>query len=130
MPVRVWGSPGRVTALGHPVLLDPLYGSGPTKWPADGEPVTVGIGMPHAVFSSDGSRLAYSRGRAVSNIWRVPILENRAATWTDAEQLTFDEANIDFVDASPEGDRLLIASERSGNRDLWMLRRGAASCFK
>jgi 23S rRNA pseudouridine1911/1915/1917 synthase len=26
-------------ALGHPVLLDPLYGSGPTKWPADGEPV-------------------------------------------------------------------------------------------
>ena len=97
---------------------------------ADGEPVTVGIGMPHAVFSSDGSRLAYSRGRAVSNIWRVPILENRAATWTDAEQLTFDEANIDFVDASPEGDRLLIASERSGNRDLWMLRRGAASCFK
>lgn len=26
-------------ALGHPVLLDPLYGEGPTSWPAEGPPL-------------------------------------------------------------------------------------------
>jgi Tol biopolymer transport system component len=60
----------------------------------DGLPraVTVGVGMQHAAFSPDGKKLAYSRGRRMSNLYRVPILEDRRATWADAEQLTFDEA--------------------------------------
>jgi len=87
------------------------------------QPVTVGIGMRHAVFSPDGTKLAYSRGRNVANLWRVPILEDRPATWADAQQLTLDEAFIECVDVSPNGERLLVNSDRSGNMDLWMLPR-------
>ena len=43
-------------------------------------PITVGIGMRSASFSSDGSKLAYSKGRTVMNVWRVPILRDRPAT--------------------------------------------------
>ena len=31
------------------------------------QPVTVGIGMRHAVFSPDGTKLAYSRGREIAS---------------------------------------------------------------
>jgi Tol biopolymer transport system component len=91
----------------------------------EGEPegspvaVTAGIGMQQAVFSSDGRKMAYSRGRTVANIWRVPILEDREARWEDAEQLTFDEAYTPSVDLFPEGDRLLFSSDRGGSDDLW-----------
>ena len=99
-----------------------LQGMGPDAEPEDSpQPVTVGIGMRHAVFSPDGTKLAYSRGREVANLWRVPILEDRPATWADAEQLTFDEALIEVVDVSPDGQRLLISSDRSGNPDVWIM---------
>ena len=84
-------------------------------------PVTVAVGMRHAVFSPDGTKLAYSQGRRVANIWKVPILEDRLATWADAEQVTFDEAFAEHFDISPDGDRLLFSSDRSGNMDLWMM---------
>jgi len=84
-------------------------------------PVTAGIGMRHAFFSPDGTKLAYSRGRLVANLWRVPILEDRPATWADAAPLTSDYARVEYVDVSPDGKRLAIASDRSGNMDLWTL---------
>jgi eukaryotic-like serine/threonine-protein kinase len=88
-----------------------------------GEPVriTTGIGMLRAAFSPDGSKLAYSRGGIVTNVWIVPILADRPATWADAKQLTFDEANVEFVDVSPDGQRLLVSSDKTGNPDLWSL---------
>ena len=90
-----------------------------------GEPqtVTTGIEMRTAVFTSDGTKLAYSRGRreVVSYIWRVPILGDRLATWADAEQLTFDNAFIQFFDVSPDGKRLVFSSDRAGNQDLWIV---------
>jgi len=58
--------------------------------------VTAGIGIRHAAFSPDGTKLAYSWGRLVANVWRVPILEDRPATWADAEQLTFEQAFVRF----------------------------------
>ena len=85
------------------------------------QPLTVGVGMRSATFSPDGSKLAYSKGRLVSNVWRVPILESRPATWADAEQLTFDQARLEHFDVSPDGERLLFNSDRSGNMDLWMM---------
>ena len=90
---------------------------------AEGEPerVTTGIGMTSAAFSPDRKRLAYSQARLVSNVWRVPILENRPATWTDARQITFEEAFVEMLDVSPDGSRLLVSSDRAGNLDLWML---------
>jgi Tol biopolymer transport system component len=85
------------------------------------EPITTGIGMLRAAFSPDGKKLAYSRGRMVANLWRVPILRDRPATWNEAQQLTSDQAFIESVDVSPDGRRLVISSDRAGNLDLWSL---------
>ena len=85
------------------------------------ERLTTGVGMTEAVYSPDRTKLAYSRGRPVSNIWRVPMLADRAATWADAEQITFEQARIQFTAMSPDGQHLLFSSDRGGNVDVWML---------
>ena len=89
----------------------------------EGEPlsVTTGLGIRSAVFSSDGARVAYSQGRPVSNLWRLPIFSDRPANWADAQQITFDNALIEFFDLSPDGKRLAMSSDRAGNQDLWIL---------
>lgn len=88
-----------------------------------GEPlaVTQGLGIRSAAFSPDGTRLAYSRGGRVANVWRVPILSDRPATWADAKQVTSEHAYIEFVDVSPDGMLLAVSSDRRGNQDLWLL---------
>jgi Tol biopolymer transport system component len=83
-------------------------------------PLTVGVGMLQALLSRDGRKLAYSRGRAVANVWRVPILNGREAGWADAEQLTFDEAFVESLDLHQPSERLIIASDRRGSDDLWL----------
>jgi TolB protein len=94
---------------------------------ADGRPdgpgvqLTTGLEMKQAAFSPDGSKLAYSRGRRIANLWRVPILAERRATWADAEQLTFDRTMVEHVDVSPDGQRLVVSWDRSGQPDLWTL---------
>jgi Tol biopolymer transport system component len=85
------------------------------------EALTVGIGMQRASLSPDGTRLAYSRGRRVGNLYRVPIPESGRVTWSDAEQLTFDEALVEFVDVSPDGSRLVVSTDRGGSPNLWTL---------
>jgi Tol biopolymer transport system component len=92
---------------------------------ADGAPakepsrVTNGVGMRDATLSPDGKRLAYTRGSRIANIWRVPIKGDRAVTWADAEQLTFDDAFIEILNLSADGTRVYFSSDRSGNQDLW-----------
>jgi dipeptidyl aminopeptidase/acylaminoacyl peptidase len=88
-----------------------------------GEPaaVTQGLGIRSAVFSPDGTRLVYERGGAFANVWRVPLLSDRAATWADAKQLTSERAYIEFVEVSPDGETLAVSSNRRGNQDLWLL---------
>ena len=90
----------------------------------EARPVTSGIGMRHATMSLDGSRLVYSKGGKVANVWRVPLLEGRRATWSNAEQITFDEAYIEYLDLSPDGERLLVNSDRRGSTNLWVLPSG------
>jgi Tol biopolymer transport system component len=90
----------------------------------DPEQVTTAAEVRRAAFSADGARMAFAKGRWVSNVWRVPILQDRAATWADAEQVTFDQAYIEFVDVSPDGGRLLFSSDRAGNQDLWTMALG------
>src|SRR5262249_6222469 len=82
--------------------------------PGDPQQVTAGIEMINAVFSADGKKLAYSKGRKVRNVFRAPILPDRLATWADIKQLTFDEADFESVDVSRDG-RLVLSSDRSGN---------------
>jgi Tol biopolymer transport system component len=88
-----------------------------------GEPVavTAGVGMQQAAFSPDGRKLAFSKGRRVSNVYRVPLLDGREATWQDAEQVTFDQAHVSAFDLFPDGERLVISSDRGGNLDLWQI---------
>ncbi len=86
--------------------------------------LTTGMRMRRACFSQDGSRLAYAGGTGlmgVSNVWRVPILDERPATWEDAQQLTFDDADASFMDISPDGTQLVFDSDRRGNRDIWLI---------
>jgi TolB protein len=83
--------------------------------------LTTGVGMRQAQLSPDGSKLAYSRGRRIANLWRLPILAGRTATWADAEQLTFDQALVEHFDVSGDGERLLVSSDRGGNPDIWMM---------
>ena len=88
----------------------------------DPQPITTGVGIRRsAAFSPDAMKLAYSKGRRVANVWRVPISDDRPATWVDATQITFDEAYTEFVDVSRDGKHLLLTSDRTGNAEIWML---------
>jgi Tol biopolymer transport system component len=98
----------------QPVLAD----GAPTGRPAT---VTSGVGMRNAALSIDGRKLAYSQGRKVANVWRVPLRTGAPATWADATQLTFDQAFIECVDLNRAGTRLAVSSDRSGSLDLWTL---------
>jgi eukaryotic-like serine/threonine-protein kinase len=88
-----------------------------------GEPlaVTNGLGIRSAAFSPDGKHLAYARGAWVANVFRVPVLADRPATWANAQQVTSERAYIEFVDVSPDGALLAVSSDRHGNQDLWLL---------
>ena len=33
---------------------------------------TTGIGLRHASFSPDGTKLVYAKGRQIGNLWKVP----------------------------------------------------------
>jgi Tol biopolymer transport system component len=77
--------------------------------------------MRSATLSQDGTRLAYSVGRRIGNAYRVPFRRDRAATWADAEQLTFDQAGVQCLDLDPGGTRLALSSNRSGSFDLWTM---------
>ncbi len=87
----------------------------------DGVPqkVTTGIEMLNAALSADGTKLAYSSGRTIQNLFRAPLLAERPATWNDATQLTFDDAAVELFDVSHDG-RLLFSSDRTGNWELWI----------
>ena len=87
----------------------------------DPRAVTTGLGIRSAAFSPDGSKLAYSLRGIVSTVWRLPILRDRPATWSDATRVTSERAMIEFVDISPNGQQLAVSSDRRGNQDLWVL---------
>jgi Tol biopolymer transport system component len=83
--------------------------------------LTAGVGMRNAALSRDGLRLAYSQGRKVANVWRVPFRSDKPATWADAEQLTSDQAFVECVDVNRAGTQLAVSSDRAGTIDLWSL---------
>lgn len=97
------------------------------KLEGDPEQISTGMGMRSAAFSPGMTKLAFSKGLRVSNVWRVPILTDRLATWADAEQITAEHANVQYMDVSPDGARLVVGSDRNGNQDLWILPSGGGA---
>jgi serine/threonine protein kinase/Tol biopolymer transport system component len=91
-------------------------------------PLTTGVGMRQAaVFSPTQDKLAYSQGRLVANLWRVPIprgADHSPVGWSEAEQLTFENAHVQFFDLSVDERQIVVSSNRSGNFDLWVLPSG------
>lgn len=85
------------------------------------EAITAGVGIRTAELSRDGRRLAYTTGRLVANLWRLPILAGQPASWADAQPLTSEQAFIEAIDLSPDGTELLIGSDRGGNHDVWRM---------
>lgn len=83
--------------------------------------VSTAMDVRHASFSADRRRIAYSKGRWVSNIWRIPLLTGRPARWNDAEAITSEYAFIEFLDLSADGQRLVFSSDRRGNQDIWTM---------
>ena len=73
----------------------------------------MGVEMHRAALSPDGKKLALRGGGESANIFRVPLLADRPATWMDATQLTFDEAEYESLDISGDG-RIVVGSDRLG----------------
>jgi Tol biopolymer transport system component len=85
------------------------------------ERLTTGVDMRYALFSPDHSQLAYARRAPRHNVWHVPILGDRPATWSDAGQLTFEQAEIFNLILSPDGGTLAFTLSRHGQRHVWLL---------
>ena len=83
--------------------------------------LTTGVEMLFARFSPDGRRLAYSKGRQVGNIWRVPILEDRPARWSDAQQLTGEQGWPAHVGLSPDKTELAFCLRGPAGSHIWTM---------
>ncbi|HSF14935.1 MAG TPA: protein kinase [Vicinamibacteria bacterium] len=83
--------------------------------------ITTGLDTRSMALFADGTKIAYSRGRRIANVWRVPLLEQRPSGWADAEPITFDQSFIEFLDLSPDGGELVVNSNRGGFVDIWKL---------
>jgi len=83
--------------------------------------MTTGLEMRYAAFSSDGGRLAYSKDQRRSNLWRIPILKGRPATWQDAAQLTFEQMSLSNLQVSADGKHLAFAMYRQGKKHVFSL---------
>jgi Tol biopolymer transport system component len=80
------------------------------------EKVPVGIDVSSPVVSSSGKRLAYVQSRINGNIWRVDLDGAKAharilVTSTRAQ-------NDPFI--SPDGERVVFMSNRSGTNEIWV----------
>jgi Tol biopolymer transport system component len=83
--------------------------------------MTTGVEMLFARFSPDGKRLAHSKGRQMANIWRVPILEKRPATWSDAQQLTDEQGSPAHVKLSPDKTQLAFCLRGQAGTHIWKM---------
>jgi Tol biopolymer transport system component len=89
------------------------------------EALTVALGLfGRAAISPDGKKLAYAKGRVVANVWRVPIRNDRPATWEDATPLTSEQAFVDTVDVCRNGQMIVFSSDRASSLDLWVMPSG------
>jgi Tol biopolymer transport system component len=100
------------------------------KLAADGTPtgtaqrLTTGLEMVYARFSPDGRRLAYAKGGTMGDVWRVPILEDRPAIWSDGQQLTHQRGLHSHVSLSPDKKELAYCLRGHEGQHVWKILAG------
>ena len=98
---------------------------------AKGEPtgaaraLTSGVEAFAPSLSYDGNRIAYTQARKFNNIWSVPAKPDCLSTIADARLIISENSELDFVHltVSPDGEWLAYHSSRSGNLDIWQMRK-------
>jgi Tol biopolymer transport system component len=89
-------------------------------------PLTAGAGVGAIALSGDGTKLAYTKVINRSNIWSIPIMPDCTLTLDDALAVTTENNYIEQLDVSPDGKWITFDSNRSGNMDIWIMRKNGS----
>jgi Tol biopolymer transport system component len=91
--------------------------TGPAK------PVTVGVGVSNLTLSRDGAKVAYTKQTDLSIFWSVPLRSDHVLTMDDALQINREAGGLAHLAISPDHKWLAFNSNRSGNQDIWLMRK-------
>ena len=94
----------------------------PSPWRIGGNPerLTTGIDEQQASISTAGL-MVYSSGAVISNVWSLPIDANQAKVTGELQRVTSGDVQDDYPTISADGTKLAFMSNRSGNKDAWLM---------
>jgi Tol biopolymer transport system component/DNA-binding winged helix-turn-helix (wHTH) protein len=97
----------------------PSTGGTPERLP------TIGQNVISPAISRQGDRLAYTQALDDTNIWRLPLdLTGKGGMITNLISSTLSDNGPDY---SPDGQKIVFASNRSGDFGLWICDRNGAN---
>jgi Tol biopolymer transport system component len=86
-------------------------------------PLTSGVGIGSIALSRDGTKLAFAKAIDRSNIYSIPILQNRLVALDEARIHTSGNHYIENLSISGDGQWIAFDSNRRGNMDIWIMRK-------